>query len=1178
MSVRAELLAIVEKQDPGAVVQFLKSAKSRGHDLTDTLAECSQRNREDVWERLYAICSEMLLDDNVDEDEEKTKEKKAEQYAFLDGLVTLALATVEQKNINIPAALVDTATVLHGLLPVLPDEVDALKYRLACLLETWWRQELEGRENIVTNTLLYLLRRSLARGTVSDVKCVWRLHTVLPLINFDLPSASDLKNMLGRCCSSTHYIKTDEGRRFLGYVMSLNAGVTDLMHGAIKNQIPYAPKSWLPLYGDMYFRAWQKSTGDMLEKLENDCIQDLMNHCIHSTRQGPQPMFNILFRVLHYFHSQKKQRGVDSMLLKLYNPFLWRSLSVPNTEIRANSAALLLDAFPLQDTDSNAEDSDVLIQKQFDFIQRLVTDPCPEIRALTAEGMCRILRDFLEMIPGDVVHSLLCKLLKELAWDTASPAVRVAVVKGMTAMLDNPMCHLLLKPLLPGLSMCLHDKAETVRVAMVDLLLRVKGVQAIKYWSISPIEHLLARLETDSQPVVRRVVQLLFPSFFPLDQTPQEQVTRCMTLVESNAAAARVFFLNAPRHLTLNDTVRYISLLCRYVLESVRTMSERLDRSEAEPSDRAKSARSKRSKGKQTQGAAKQSEEESEGDSDDDALSPEMLQGLLEAVFLMWTAVSKQLDSAENDELKQSIMKKLSVTVPEVLKVTEDPKVISLVVEIAGHLPPKAVPTISRGCLSKLRNMPEGSGEEDYIELLEAMCLWEMAPQVLQLLSDWLEESLTPQESLPEPAKKKDKKGKKRVQISVPEDKKLPLLAVDYLTAMLRSAVCKRVLIEDQRPLLLILNKLFAHVVGLIEKRLDQAEALDDDNKMASFEQNIFSLHLRLSILLQDFDGDEWDCVTHMKDILAWGQEKLLPLLAATDPDLAEVKAATKGKKKGGAELKGDNKADLANACVMTTLTVCSNMLMVGLGDTDFMTQLTAFCQAALSNVKSVSMVDQVLSCLYQLLLFEELDSSSVVVKCMSHVLVSVNTCLHHHHHNDPKVVSSVKTKISSIVTSVMSGHQSGDDQDVAMVTELTSTLLAAVLAELTHASKQDTLAASVEDKQDVMPAISTCVLTCLTRSTPGRRRLVEEIENCVQSGAVTDVHTAHGVVHLLLVIRSKGNYSTDVDLSSLQNTVSGMVTKLSEQPPDGDNSDPEFREVMETIQTKLQTVMGKTS
>ena len=75
-----------------------------------------------------------------------------------------------------------------------------------------------------------------------------------------------------------------------------------------------------------------------------------------------------------------------------------------------------------------------------------------------------------------------------------------------------------------------------------------------QYWSISPVEHLLTRMEIDSPPVVRRIVELLFPSFLPLDQNPQEQVSRCLTLLESNASAARVFFLNAPRHLTLGDT------------------------------------------------------------------------------------------------------------------------------------------------------------------------------------------------------------------------------------------------------------------------------------------------------------------------------------------------------------------------------------------------------------------------------------------------------------------------------------------------------------------------------------------------------------------------------------------------------------------------------------------------
>lgn len=75
-----------------------------------------------------------------------------------------------------------------------------------------------------------------------------------------------------------------------------------------------------------------------------------------------------------------------------------------------------------------------------------------------------------------------------------------------------------------------------------------------QYWNICPIEHLLARLEVDSQPIVRRIVELLFPSFMPLDQSPQEQILRCITLIESNPGAARVFWLNVPSHMTLTDT------------------------------------------------------------------------------------------------------------------------------------------------------------------------------------------------------------------------------------------------------------------------------------------------------------------------------------------------------------------------------------------------------------------------------------------------------------------------------------------------------------------------------------------------------------------------------------------------------------------------------------------------
>lgn len=44
-------------------------------------------------------------------------------------------------------------------------------------------------------------------------------------------------------------------------------------------------------------------------------------------------------------------------------------LQVPNTDVRTNSASLLLDAFPLQNPDSTAEEVDLMLQKQFDLMQ-----------------------------------------------------------------------------------------------------------------------------------------------------------------------------------------------------------------------------------------------------------------------------------------------------------------------------------------------------------------------------------------------------------------------------------------------------------------------------------------------------------------------------------------------------------------------------------------------------------------------------------------------------------------------------------------------------------------------------------------------------------------------------------------------------------------------------------------
>lgn len=76
-------------------------------------------------------------------------------------------------------------------------------------------------------------------------------------------------------------------------------------------------------------------------------IQNLMLAAIHGSSQG---LVANIRRVLAALHGAKKLGGagsVDGMLVRLYEPILFRAMAAANAGVRRNSLQLLLDAFPL---------------------------------------------------------------------------------------------------------------------------------------------------------------------------------------------------------------------------------------------------------------------------------------------------------------------------------------------------------------------------------------------------------------------------------------------------------------------------------------------------------------------------------------------------------------------------------------------------------------------------------------------------------------------------------------------------------------------------------------------------------------------------------------------------------------------------------------------------------------
>ena len=77
-----------------------------------------------------------------------------------------------------------------------------------------------------------------------------------------------------------------------------------------------------------------------------------------------------------------------------------------------------------------------------------------------------------------------------------------------------------------------------------------------------PLEHLLVRLEIDDPPVCRRIMKLLFSNFMPIKHPIEIQMSRCVSLIQTNSGAAREFFSRAHNYMSIQDAGENCYSLC----------------------------------------------------------------------------------------------------------------------------------------------------------------------------------------------------------------------------------------------------------------------------------------------------------------------------------------------------------------------------------------------------------------------------------------------------------------------------------------------------------------------------------------------------------------------------------------------------------------------------------------
>ncbi|NXH19394.1 CNDG2 protein, partial [Bucco capensis] len=1074
-------------------------------DLNELLQELSRKQKEVLWERLKQLLTEILMEKPVetwpetedgDMEVEVVPEMK-ETLAVIQGVTAVVTASIPavDEAVNYKA-LLECVFILNGILPVLTESEKILHGAIQRVCEMWWEKDLEGKEQLGKTLFIILLRKSLNKAAMgADIVRLWNLHETLLCFDYDSEESNEVKDLLLQCFMNVKHIKKEEGRRFLSFLFSWNVNFIKMIHGTVKNQLQFFPRSLMECLSEVYFRAWKKVSGEFLEILEHNCIQDFMHHGIHLPRSSC--VHSKVREMLSYFHKQSKVRqGVEEMLYRLYQPILWRALKARNSEVRSNAAFLFIDAFPIRDPSFNAEEMDSEIQKQFEELFSLLEDPHPVVRSTGILGVTQITSKYWEMIPPSILADLLTKLTGELACDTASADVRCSVFKCLPIILDNKLSHPLLEQLLPAVRLSLHDNSEKVRVAFVDMLLKVKATKAAKFWNICPMDHLLARLEVDSRPVSRRLVNLLFNSFFPINQPEDVWCERCVTLTQMNSAAARKFYQYAYEY-TAPTNIAKLMLTIRRCLNACIQKARKESLHDTDDDDDNDSVES----GKENTSVL------------DSVLSINdvaSMAGLLEIIVILWRSIHKALD--HNEDAKDYAIRKFASVLPEYFKVFKDERCTTPLVILASFMPPAAIPTFSCGVISRLRNIDSGADQSKYSTLIDCMCRWGQVGHITELAGDWLSDTLTPSKSI--------KTSGQRVRIHVTCESK-PELAIDYIEYLLTHPINRGCLLSLPKKKLKKLLKILSAAKEVLSSILKGTDA-----DFSSFNQatglRAFSLFCRLSIHLQNKFSEEGKKSSFLKETGAWIESQVVPFILASD-------------QKDGTS-KHSNVSELI---IQEYLTVCKDVIMVGLGNLAFQAHLLdlglsviqtergSFCAPvllyALKEITEASLTQNT-----------ETDEVANLFHAVQNVFQKILECVAHRLKEEQeegiKLIHSVQIPLGEFIHAVQCWHSSCP----AVHQGVLSTLLAAIIAEISYvlqksSSEEDlTIPKTISD----LPPLSSSLMAIMMKSLNVVRSFLNELMECILSEDIDEIFSLTAAVCILIIIKGKHKTSLLKDIA----------------------------------------------
>ena len=266
---------------------------------------------------------------------------------------------------------------LHGCIFKLVKENDIkLQKLVAKLCELYWTSNLTNRDHAISQWIPLLMITAISSGTASSIKKLYTFRECISCFDLDHESAETLQSLLCQCYISPRILMHKQGLRFLSYVFTLNEDFMIELHNCVMNQVATARKAYVKMYANMYFQAWSAAESETRSNLEFNCFQDIIQHAANAKTLK---VFNKLHAFMEVLHEKKSSSEVDDMLMRVYEPILWRALKVANPIARHHAVALLASVFPLQSSELPQAESDALFQKQYEQLYEAMMDPSPKV-------------------------------------------------------------------------------------------------------------------------------------------------------------------------------------------------------------------------------------------------------------------------------------------------------------------------------------------------------------------------------------------------------------------------------------------------------------------------------------------------------------------------------------------------------------------------------------------------------------------------------------------------------------------------------------------------------------------------------------------------------------------------------------------------------------------------------